>query len=665
MFTDTDTHPFPLHVLCAALVAGAMLFLASCKESPVEPENSSPNITQEISPLEGFSPLKVKINANATDPDGAGDIASYSTVVKNSMNSDSLVFTRNPTDTTVTLTTPSGIEKLVYSIESNAIDREGKEASKKTDVAVYAPVPGVSQKATLQDSINIKYEASLTNLDDANLDVSKNGSVILSKTIKAPNYSEVFSYPTNPGITKGNYDFTLRWKTIAGKDTSSTTSITIPNYLPVINLSGLQTDMDEGTEITLDLEGRLTDRNPEDNHNPVPLTNATSTDGKTEVSFSGYKVMIKGIDGKTGNYQARVDFGSDEGGRSSTTIAGYAYDLLDIQGFLEDNETHSRQPGIVRVYDGKIDPTTGTNRRIGEAIVDASGEFNTRFNFRVEDLVDYILVSGKKVESGIQESFVRTMKLPGSDQKGLILRVVPYDGLAENGITPEDFSRHVREVYTLDGTNGKGTVNALTLNPVIYKWKEVPDFIISTTSSDSTVHAFFNQATEDETKARILDPNDIGAWFNGRITDPNRVQIVESYDISEPGNEGKLVISPSDESHYGGHGGAWDITGDGYLDVGLVTITVDINGNIIYKISLPHEMGHALGLIGHAETLSQELTTLKAHPVNDPGGSPRFADIKTAKIANEDSYIHGQGDYGPNNLLRAGYVVDLKFPDEK
>jgi hypothetical protein len=70
-------------------------------------------------------------------------------------------------------------------------------------------------------------------------------------------------------------------------------------------------------------------------------------------------------------------------------------------------------------------------------------------------------------------------------------------------------------------------------------------------------------------------------------------------------------------------------------------------------------------LIGHAETLYQKLTTLKANPVNDTGGPPRFADVKTAKIMDEDSYIHGQGDYGSNRLLRADYVVNLKFLDEK
>jgi hypothetical protein len=51
----------------------------------------------------------------------------------------------------------------------------------------------------------------------------------------------------------------------------------------------LQTDMDEGTEITLDLEGRLRDTNPEDNSNSIPLISAASSDGKTSESIDGKK----------------------------------------------------------------------------------------------------------------------------------------------------------------------------------------------------------------------------------------------------------------------------------------------------------------------------------------------------------------------------------------
>jgi hypothetical protein len=669
MSTGADTHPLPAHLLCAALVAVALFFLASCKDNPIKPViNSAPVITQEISPLKGTSPLEERIKVGATDPDGIGDIVSYETVVRNNFNSDSLVLTKNPTDTTLTFIAPSGIEKAVYNIKSTAVDKKGAKDSKETNVEVYQPITYIYQKATLQDSVDIKYEATIKNLNEPRLDVSKNGSVILSRTIKDSSYSEILSYSNNTGITQGNYGFALKGKIPAGKDTSNTTSITVPNYSPNVNLSGLKEDMDEGGEIILDLKSRIENSDPNPENNPVEIGCVFSLDDKTEASFSGYNVKIKSLEDKVGDYQVRVDVGNDKAGESSAVVKNKIYDLLDIRnGVLEDNEQHSRQSGTIMVFDGKvIDQVTGKLRRLEEIKVGPSGEFNKRINFRVSDLVNYVLIQARSIENGRDTtSFIKSTKLSREDVNGLVMRVVPYAGLAEHGITPEDFSRHIREVLTADGTNGKGTVDALTLNPIIYKWKEIPDFIISTTPNDSTVHAFFNRTTEDNTKSRILDPNDIGAWFNGRVTDLNKIQIVKNYDVSQPGQEGKLVIYPWNNISQGFF---LDFNKDGYIDFGQTKNSVNTNGEIISAAAECHEGGHAAGMGtngsgAHALTLTQDKTIMVPFLININYYTPRFADKKTAKAINEDSYIHGQGR-NPDGLLRVNDIEEFKWADQ-
>jgi hypothetical protein len=364
-----------------------------------------------------------------------------------------------------------------------------------------------------------------------------------------------------------------------------------------------------------------------------------------------------------------IQIGSEQGGTSTTKVKGTIYDLLDVQGFLEDNEQHLRQPGIVKIHN----INNGNNVEIGEMSVDNSGQFNKRFNKRIVDLTDSILIQGRKIDplTGQEQSYIRTIKLPRGDVNGLEMVVVPYDGLGENGITPEDFSRHMREVLTADGTNGKGTVDALTLNPIITKWdfgidpkanNSLEEIIISKHPNDSTVNAYFSQTTADNIKNRILDPNDMGSWFRGKITDPNQIRIVENYDVSQLGEEGKIDYYPSKNQNTGSF--SLDFYTDiNYISFGIVIVSTNSSGEITSPGLLAHEAGHASGLIGHAEILPQEKTIMRRVLINANYSTPRFADIKTAKAIYEDTYIHGQGR-NPDGLLRVDDILGFKWADE-
>jgi hypothetical protein len=424
------------------------------------------------------------------------------------------------------------------------------------------------------------------------------------------------------------------------------------------------------------LESILKNADPNPENNPVPLTDATPTDGKTEVSFSGDKITIKGIDGKTGDYQVRVDFGSDDGGRGSATIAGYAYDLLDVQGVLQDNETHSTQPGIIRVYDGKIDSTTGTNRRIGEIPVNASGQFNTRFNFRVEDLDNYLSVAGKKVENGTQESFVRTMKLPKSDQKGLILRVVPYTGLAENGITPEDFRQFMYDLNWNEEIPLRFDFNGEFI-------KDIPGFHglegiqILSENPFGVQYGTFSSATQQQVESKILDENDINGIIGSYRIKPEQIFIGNSpahftldgtvmgidsnWVIPDPG---WIIVTPRSDMRIAGTSISYqkkEIVSHGTITKGTIYIIPDAIINIgIFS----HEFEHMFDGPGISVIISPDKTIMNQSTGLSTISTTGPADKKVGKVNYEPSFmVFPQAGYPHVDSLEN--ILGLKFPDEK
>ena len=138
------------------------------------------------------------------------------------------------------------------------------------------PNPTISLNAELVNDVDLKYAVNLKNLNDARITISRNGNSVAYRMITDSIYSETLSYSTNKNVIKGNYLFNLEGKSLSGRDTSISANVTIPNYAPEINLSGISANMNEGSETNINLEGRLSDKNPEDN--PISVANASSLD---------------------------------------------------------------------------------------------------------------------------------------------------------------------------------------------------------------------------------------------------------------------------------------------------------------------------------------------------------------------------------------------------
>ncbi|MGY4884828.1 MAG: dockerin type I domain-containing protein [Nanobdellota archaeon] len=180
-------------------------------------------------------------------------------------------------------------------------------------------VKSIEQSVNLNNDVEIKYSATLSNVDKAQLNIKKEGVSIATEQINDAtstglDYQKTYTYAVNPNITKGNYEFTLT----AG-DLQKNNSVQIQNYKPTGNFSGINLDMQYNSEVNVTLP-TPSDKNPEDN--PVPFANVKSLDDKTSVTLNGNNLKVKSLSGNTGSYQIEVEYGSANGGLEKSVLNG-------------------------------------------------------------------------------------------------------------------------------------------------------------------------------------------------------------------------------------------------------------------------------------------------------------------------------------------------------
>jgi len=639
-------------------MAGSLVF-PSCEKEPIIPMDLPPTAELSINPTEGKIPLETRIILNG-EPEQGASIRNYILKFQGKTINKS-----SPIDTAITFKTPGKFD--VYGIV-----KDSKNLSDTTIALlnVLPLEPFMNQSLKLINEVEIEYSATLSDIDSAVLKILKNNEAepFLSEKV-SQGYKKTFNYSEDK-ITKGKYEFILKSENLEKKDTLS-----VPEYAPEADFSFITDSLkfNEGDSITITLP-TPTDKNPEDN---PKYSDVVSSDGKVSPSLSGDKLKIKAVQNKIGNYQLNIIL-TDGIIRNTKNLEGKLYDLLDVSGTLKDNETHTAHSGIIKVYNYVKDNLGNflDKSKIGEIEVDNSGNFSKKFNKRISDLQGDILVQARWVYSGADSSYVRTMKLKSNDQRELDMVVVPYTGLAENNITPEDFRNHMAEVLT----PGDAASTGIIVSKWIFNGQDIPadikldEIIISKHNPDTTKTGYFSDPIAEQIKNRILDTEDIGAFFNGKLKKYNiPVNIVDTQDYSLPEDYGKIIILPDENpicpfsgrplggyTYFGDH-----YPRDGYLD--YAKSVAKVCGGIPSNMVVAHEFGRASdALSGNAITLCfpRTLTTIMGASGGNSDG-PLFADKKTAKAIYEDSYVHGTGSkiWFTNYDLGLKDIIGLSFLD--
>ncbi|MFH1310919.1 MAG: hypothetical protein ABIH65_00755 [Nanoarchaeota archaeon] len=616
------------------ITAVSMLFLASCKDNtPVEPPtpvNNPPTSIHSVNPNKGELPLNVRFKVLGEDADGVQDIKKYVLSI-NGPSYNTKIEKQNPIDTTITLR-----NKGIYFSKGIVIDSGNLSDTASASVSVseppIQPQPKVSQTAELENLVNIKYSVVFENLASLKLDVLKNNQQILSKTITQKNYSEVFSYKTNTDITKGEYDFVARWKTTAGNDTSNMVRASVPNYNPDADFSGLNADLNEGSEINLNLEEILdsADNNPEDN--PVPLRNATSLDGKVQTIINNNQLTIKALDENTGNYNIEVKFGSETGGINTKNIAGNIFDLVRVAGQVQDTRTKAGSSAKINIYRGIVSDSSF----LEQISTDAFGNFN----FKLTEPVSTNLIMRARLEKGANpaDNYTRTISIPNRDTFGVLLRAFPYsDSLSANAISREDFKMFFREI----------------VGPLLEK-PDISMLNIEIANEYIPFDAIFTPQKQDAIENIIKNPQGLQ-----RVTQGRQLNVQKDYQVSTRHyltDSIGHVLANSIESEWiiffpqkipGGNAfrnicRISNVTCRGYIFVG---------NSFIYESLTNHELLHMFLGAGHTHTIPNTKTLMN---ISEGYGrkTPGVADVELGKIVYEETYAPGES---MNNILGLGF----------
>lgn len=231
--------------------------ILGCGDDIVEPPiDMPPRATMEsISPVSGMSPLEVTARYTCEDDKG---IKSYKIVKNGEIIRDG--------------STP--IDSIVIFMEDGNLREGCTDTGNQTtwyprggpkDIQVsQPPAPSYSQIANLTNYVDIDYTATLTNVSEATRKTIRNDTLINTKTITGPNYSE-----TLEDMAKGDYVFVLEADGV--KPDTATTNV--PDYeSEAPDFSGLNLDVNERDSIEVHLP-RATDKNTRDN--PVPYKGVT------------------------------------------------------------------------------------------------------------------------------------------------------------------------------------------------------------------------------------------------------------------------------------------------------------------------------------------------------------------------------------------------------
>ncbi len=622
----------------AILIALVPLVITGCSECIPGVPNNPPYVTEfNVSPTSGDAPLEVRIQFEGEDPDGENDIVEYKLIIdREGTSNDEVIIQPNPINISRTFSQEEDI-KIYGRITDMA---EATAESNLVSVNIYEPT---SFSHTLELKNYVDFECSVTsNLEGEvlNLKVYHNGdsNPIIEKTIDG-DFNETF-----PDMPIGDYSSVLE-----GNGVSDTKEVSIPDYPSEWDISNVNTDITQGEEKSDTVD--LFDKNLEQ----MPVTFGVKViNGNITATTDGNKITRQGGEPNTTSpYEISFELVNALGHTITKTLEGTLYNLPDISGTLEDNQTNTPQSGLIQVYDGSDNFLTS---------VTANEQGN--FSFQLDQPISEITLQARIMNGTNPESYTRTIKLSGDDVSNLIIRPQPYVDIDENGtITSteiQDFKRHMIELLTDYRIISKLIDDDKDIdgrNPILWKFNfgefpEVESFkklYIFSESLEGVEEGYFSKIDIDITN-RILDQNDIGGLIPGKITNQHIDDEVSKDDAERINSErGWIAIKPEfNLISYGksvwGTGFSTDLSNpiDYFTDVAVITLRVATDeenldeGRVVSEVILPHEFMHVIGFPGHAFRLADKSV------LGNKFQKPQPLDYIAAKLLYESTYPAGE-----------------------
>ena len=605
-----------------ALAAGAvglgMLIGSGCK-SPVEiePIDEIPQCpVRNISPTSGNAPHSVNVQYSCTDDNGMKE---YTLTKGNEV----IYRGKNSIDTVLTFP-----EAGNYDVKAGGTDTGGHTVSYGPVGIQVTNLPQLTQSfsqsvSVPSDSLKVDYKVTaMENLDSAKVRVQRDEALVDSMMIRKSQVPFTKTYDV-PGIYKFISD-------IPGLKPDTTTGA-VKDYIPVVNLSNIPADsvsMNEGDSVSIDLESRIKNSDPNPGDNPVIIDDAMPADGKVKADRNGYDLKFSSVGDSTGTYRVDIVLKNSRGKPSTATMSqGQIYDLPRIRGTSRNSETDIGTQSTLIAYE-KIGPGPNDTLRLQTStsddslrnVTDLNGNFDIKIKKRSADL-EKIILMGRLGVPGNYQGWARVIEIPSKDTSGVLITPVPYGDYAS---VPEKFKQFMEELVNnpprarfdfngeyIPGFQGLQGIEILSENPF------------------GAQYGTFTTEQQNNIKDKILDPNDINGIIGSYMINPDKILIgnrgnftLDSLNKKVIPNQGWIIVSPR-----------LDMVENGLTERCRSGVSLSSCGTIYLKPgvgagTISHEFGHLLIGPGHPLTLLGQ-TVMSSSTVLSITGP---ADKKAGKI---------------------------------
>jgi len=285
---------------------------------------------------------------------------------------------------------------------------------------------------------------------------------------------------------------------------------------------------------------------------------------------------------------------------------------IHISGQLQDNETSLGQQGEARIYN------PNSSKLLENLITKPNGDFEFNIKGDISDLI----LQARLLKDGNPISYIRTTKIPARDTSNLVIKTFSYDDLIKEGIKPEDFVEFIRQSY--------GSINIRVPEQNV-EGVEILD-------ANPLNGAYFTKEQQDILEKKILDPDIIGIYVNGRTLKVQKDNITNLFSGRHYGiDKNKNFITTDDKWRLVVPNSFINSTRNFAVGEGFNNGILIRSDQIIENKSglFAHEMEHMLLFIGHTKILSEY--SLMGDPHITKLDKPGLADKKIAKIVNNYS----------------------------